>query len=127
MPDPIDVVGAIIERHGLVLCARRGPGRSMAGRWEFPGGKVEAGETHAAALMREIAEELGCEVRVGAAVQTTTVGPVTLTTYRCRLVGGEPAATEHAELRWLDASELAGLDWAPADVPSVERLIRDAS
>lgn len=122
----IEVVGAVIARDGLVLCARRGPGRRMAGRWEFPGGKVEVGETPEAALAREIAEELGCRIRVGEivarAVHDDGLGAVVLTTYRCDLVDGEPSTTEHEELRWLPPAALAALEWAPADFPTVEVL-----
>jgi 8-oxo-dGTP diphosphatase len=64
---PLPVVAAVIERDGLVLVAQRPPGKHLALKWEFPGGKIEAGETPAAALVREIREELGCTIRVGPA------------------------------------------------------------
>ncbi|MEI2652890.1 MAG: (deoxy)nucleoside triphosphate pyrophosphohydrolase [Nocardioides sp.] len=125
-PESIVVVGAVIVRAGLVLCAQRGPG-SQAGLWEFPGGKVEPGETPQDALVRELAEELGCSVSVGERVTTTTheyaAVVVELTTYWCRLVGGEPTAHEHQALAWLSADELLGLDWAPADLPAVDLVI----
>lgn len=98
----------------------------LGGAWEFPGGKIEPGETSRGALVREIAEELRCEVRVGAEVTTTThaydFAVVRLTTFWCDLVAGEPAPAEHAELRWLAPAALDELDWAPADVPSVRAV-----
>ena len=94
--------------------------------WEFPGGKVEPGESPRDALVREISEELGCRIRVGEELTTTTYAyefaTVTLTTYWCDLESGEPAPSEHAELRWLGPADLDQLHWAPADLPSVEIL-----
>ena len=123
----IEVVGAVVVRDGAVLCARRGPGGPTGGLWEFPGGKIEPGETPAQALAREIDEELGCVVRVGEHLTTTVHeyadSTVALATYRCELVGGEPQAGEHAELRWLAPADLPTLRWAPADVPTVDLLM----
>jgi len=124
----IEVVGAVIVRDGLVLCAQRGPGGDAGGRWEFPGGKVEPGETPAAALAREIREELGCVVEVGGPVTTTRhVGSsavVVLSTYWCQVMSGSPAPVEHAAIRWLRPDRLDELDWAPADLPAVELVGR---
>lgn len=126
MRKQINVVGAVIVRDGRVLCAQRGPSGSLAGRWEFPGGKVEPGETTRAALEREIAEELACIVDVGAELTTTTheydFGVVRLTTFWCQLIEGLPQLLEHADARWLPPGELEGLDWAPADVPAVRMI-----
>jgi 8-oxo-dGTP diphosphatase len=127
---PLDVVGAVIrDDAGLVLCALRGPGRALAGLWEFPGGKVGAGEPPEAALVREIREELTCEIVVRALlVDHTHAYPgvtVRLRTYEARVVAGEPRALEHAELRWLSPAALGELDWAPADVPTIARLLAD--
>lgn len=123
----IQVVGAVIVRHGEVLCARRGPGGTTGGLWEFPGGKIEPGETPKAALVREIREELGCEIEVGEPVTTTPheydFGVVTLTTFLSELVAGDPAPSEHAELAWLPPGKLASLAWAPADIPAVALLV----
>ncbi|WGX97944.1 (deoxy)nucleoside triphosphate pyrophosphohydrolase [Nocardioides sp. L-11A] len=123
----IEVVGAVIVRDGRVLCAQRRPGGETGGLWEFPGGKVETGETTRQALEREIREELHCEIAVGAELTTTThaygFGIVTLTTFQCDLVVGTPVLTEHAAVAWLPASDLLDLPWAPADVPAVELLV----
>lgn len=120
----IDVVGAVIVDAGLVLCAQRGPDGSLAGRWEFPGGKVEHGESGRLALEREIDEELQCVVEVGDEIATTRYDDgrvvVVLTTFWCRIVSGTPQLTEHSALRWVAPGGLGGLDWAPADVPAVE-------
>lgn len=127
MRKQIRVVGAVIMRGETVLCARRGHLGSLAGYWEFPGGKVESGETAREALEREIAEELECVVDVGAEVTTTThpydFGDVTLTTFWCELASGSPKLTEHAEVRWVAPDELEALDWAPADIPAVRIVI----
>ncbi|WP_197280955.1 (deoxy)nucleoside triphosphate pyrophosphohydrolase [Microbacterium sp. No. 7] len=114
----IHVVGAVIVRGGAVLCARRGGTGPLAGLWEFPGGKVEPGESHTGALVREIDEELGCGVRVGSEVTTTPHRTIVLTTYWCELVHGEPRALEHDEVRWVVPAELRMLEWTPADVPA---------
>jgi 8-oxo-dGTP diphosphatase len=122
----ITVVGAVITKDGLVMCAQRGPEGNLPGMWEFPGGKVEPGETKEAALQREIAEELGCTIGVGDEIATTThvyeFGEVTLTTFYCVLVDGTPKLSEHAALRWLPVDELDSLLWAPADVPAVNQI-----
>jgi len=122
----IEVVGAVIVHDDQILVARRGPGGEAGDLWEFPGGKVEPGETPEQALVREIAEELGCEVEVGAHVTTTIheydAVVVSLSTYLCALVDGTPSTSEHAELAWVQPSELHVLEWAPADVPAVDIL-----
>lgn len=126
-----DVVGAVIVRDGLVYCVQRGPDGSLAGMWEFPGGKIEPGETEVTALTREIREELLCEVEVGQKVTTTNhdydFGTVRLTTYFCDLISGEPALTEHAAELWLHPDQLTDLAWAPADVPAVNHVVRHLS
>lgn len=125
----IVVVGAVIMRGGEVLCAQRGPSGALAGKWEFPGGKVEPGEEPRDALEREVHEEFACRVEVGAEVTTTTheydFAIVTLTTFYCALTGGEPFPSKHASLLWLDPESAVSLDWAPADVPAVLRIQRD--
>ena len=127
MPKQIQVVGAVITRDGLVMCAQRGPDGNLPGLWEFPGGKIEPGETQQDALTREITEELGCSIEVGREVTTTThlyeFGEVTLTTYYCLLAAGTPTLTEHVAIKWLTPDELDTIPWAPADIPAVT-LIR---
>ena len=123
----IDVVGAVIVSGRKILCAQRGPGGHLPGLWEFPGGKIEPNEAPHEALKREIAEELKCRVRVGQRITTTQheydFAVVSLTTFYCKLISGEPQLTEHAAVRWLLPTELEQLAWAPADIPAID-LIR---
>ena len=122
------VVGAAIVRHGCVLAARRTAPAAAAGRWEFPGGKVEPGETAAAALVRELDEELGCAVEVtGWLAGSVQFGenngdPHALTVAVARLVDGEPGSVEHDELRWLAPEELGDVDWLEPDRPFLSEL-----
>ncbi|MBW9110666.1 (deoxy)nucleoside triphosphate pyrophosphohydrolase [Microbacterium ureisolvens] len=124
-----NVVGAVIVSDERVLAAKRGPSGSLPNMWEFPGGKVEDGESPREALAREIGEELLVDVRVGEEIVSTThdyeFGVVTLTTYYCELRSGTPQLTEHAALRWLTPDELSSVEWAPADLPAVERVRSD--
>jgi 8-oxo-dGTP diphosphatase len=124
----LDVVGAVILKDGEVLCAQRGPDSRLPGLWEFPGGKVDPGETPRQALEREIIEELRCRVEVGEQVERTTYeydfAVVTLTTFYCSLKEGTPELTEHAAVAWLPPSKLETLDWAPADIPAVKSIRR---
>ena len=126
VPKQIYVVGAVVVRDGLILCAQRGLDGSLPGLWEFPGGKIEPGETKPNALKREIAEELGVEIEVDHEVNTTTYsydfGDVTLTTFYCRLVSGTPRLTEHVSIKWLAPGDLESISWAPADLPAVTQI-----
>jgi 8-oxo-dGTP diphosphatase len=118
------VVGAAVLRDGRVLAARRTTPAAAAGRWEFPGGKVEPGETPEAALVREVREELGCDVEVtGWLAGTALVGERhALTVALVRLVAGEPAPTEHDLVRWLGPAELDTVDWLEPDRPFLAGL-----
>ena len=123
----IAVVGAALVRHGRVLAARRSQPVQLAGGWEFPGGKVEDGESDATALVRELHEELGVTVEVGALLGAAAEGPIQLTLYAARLVNGDPKPLQdHEELRWLAADELASVAWLPVDaalLPHVADLL----
>ena len=119
------VVGAVIIRDGRVLAARRTSPGSHAGRWEFPGGKVEPDETMATALAREIDEELGCAIEiVGWLPLSVPVRPdVVLTLAQARLVDGEPVAgPDHDALRWLAADALDDVAWLDADVAFLDEV-----
>lgn len=99
---------------------------SLAGKWEFPGGKVEADESAPDALAREIFEELGVVIVVGALLGTGTanVGTkvVRLDVYAATLVSGSIVLREHSEVRWATADELNDFDWSEADVPSLPKV-----
>lgn len=117
MTSVVSVVGAAIVRDGRVLAARRTAPPATAGRWELPGGKVEPGETPEAALVREIAEELGCTVAVtGWLPGEVAIGERhVLTVAVAELVAGEPQPHEHDAVRWLAAGELGSVDWLEPD------------
>lgn len=127
MKKEIDVVGAIIIKDKKILCCQRGPGRALANLWEFPGGKIEENETKVQALKRELREELKIAVSMVEEVFDVTryeydFGFVNLTTFICYLESGEPQLTEHLQVKWLLPQELDLLEWAPADIPTVEKL-----
>jgi 8-oxo-dGTP diphosphatase len=124
----LHVVAALCERQGRVLLAQRRADQSLPLTWEFPGGKVEAGESPQAALAREILEELGCRISVGELVETVRhVYPdfdLHMPIYRV-VLEGEPQAVTVAAVRWVPLAELASLPMPPADVPFAERLARE--
>ncbi|MFG2005744.1 (deoxy)nucleoside triphosphate pyrophosphohydrolase [Spirillospora sp. NPDC048911] len=118
------VVGAAIIRDGLLLAAQRAEPAELAGGWEFPGGKVDPGESDQDALVRECHEELGVKVALGERVGTDWplgTGSV-LRVWTAELVEGEPRALEHLELRWLGRDGLHEVDWLPGDLPVVAAI-----
>ena len=123
----IRVVGAIVERDGAVFAARRNPDRNAGGLWEFPGGKVEVGESPEAALRRELKEELNVDVSVGVFVDQSLsdVGSVRieLSCYAAEFEGDDPvSSSDHDAMTWVPLTELSSLQWAPGDVPLLEGL-----
>jgi 8-oxo-dGTP diphosphatase len=127
-PPHYTVVCALIERDGRVLAAQRPAHKAQAGLWEFPGGKLEPGESPEAALVREIREELHLDLAVGARLPEVghDYGPfsITLIPFRATVAADrEPHPAEHAAVRWCTPAELRTLAWAPADVPVVAHYL----
>lgn len=123
----VDVVGAvIINEEGKILCALRSSQMSLPGMWEFPGGKMEQGETPEETLVREIREELECEIEVGEFITDDVYEYpsvlVRLITYFAKVTDGVPVPKEHERLEWVDRGELLKLEWAPADIPTIKKL-----
>ena len=120
----VSVCAAVILRSGKVLLARRRPGLRHAGKWEFPGGRIEPGETSAAALKRELREELGIEAVVGAeaarARHVYDYGEIELIAHLVPSFSGELKPVDHDRLDWVEARRLLEYDLAPADVPIAE-------
>ena len=108
------VVAAIIQdEHGNYLACKRAPHKQAAGKWEFPGGKPEDGESFENALVREIHEELGVQIKVVRQFDRTTTGEIDLVCFVAELTGEKPTqSTDHSEIRWVPENELSKLDWA---------------
>lgn len=122
--DPVVVVGAAIVKHGRVLAARRVLPIDVAGGWELPGGKVEPGETPTDAVVREVREELGCEIAVtGMLAGQSEVKPgYVLRIAVAAIVDGEPTPHEHDMIRWLAPEELEEVSWLDSDRPFLPEL-----
>lgn len=122
----VKVIAAIIRREGRILIGKRRVG-TFAGKWEFPGGKMEPGETPEECLARELAEELGVEARIGklflSAKHTYGHMAIEFVTYEAEILSGEPRLRDHNELRWVLPEELSLYDFPEADRPVVEKLM----
>jgi len=121
-----EIVAAVIARHGRYLLGKRPPNAMLGGLWEFPGGKVEPGETPEQALARELKEELGVEVEVGPLVATVDHAyshfTITLHAYRCSIVGGRPQARYHSRIQWVSRSGLGRHALPAANYKFLDRL-----
>lgn len=127
----IAVTAAVLERGGKILLARRKPGGALAGKWEFPGGKLEPGETPEACLKRELAEEFEIETRIGEHLSTSihvdtdrTERTIRLMAYRVTYIGGAFRLNAHDAIAWVEPHRLRGFDLAPADVPLLDDIVR---
>lgn len=130
MKKKLKVVAAIIENeYNEVLCALRSPQMTLPNMWEFPGGKVESGESLNDAIEREIMEELDCRIKALDVFHDNTHEYenviVNLICIRCNIVEGLPTSNEHSELIWFRRENLESLRWAPADIPAVNKLISE--
>lgn len=125
-PDEAFISGFEVPEPGRVLLTRLAPHKRLAGLWEFPGGKVEVGESPEVALARELVEELGLEVEVGGLIAVGDDGRVRLAGYRCRLRGGRVGEVrrDHDAFAWVGPDELLGTRWPmpPADEPIARRI-----
>jgi 8-oxo-dGTP diphosphatase len=121
----VEVVAAILIHNNLVFACQRGYGEFKDG-WEFPGGKVEAGESPEEALRREIREELEVEVNVGDLIDTIEYDypafHLSMKCYACTIAGGSPHLLEHEAARWLSADQLDTVAWLPADITLIPKI-----
>ena len=121
----IRVVAAVILSEGKIFATQRGYGEFKDG-WEFPGGKIEDGETPEAALKREIFEELDTEITVGELIDTIEYDypefHLSMDCFWCEIINGNLVLKEHEAARWLDKENLYSVEWLPADVSLIEKI-----
>lgn len=122
-------MAAIIKDENRLLIAKRHSKDPLGGKWEFPGGKIEPGETPQECLVREIKEELGVEVKIGPFyddnVYSSQDHDIHLLFYWAGIINGEVIPVVHDDLKWTTIEELANFDFAPADIPIVKRLMKE--
>jgi len=123
------VTAAIIKDENRLLIAKRHSKDPLGGKWEFPGGKIEPGETPKECLVREIKEELGVEVKIGPFydenVYSSQDHDIHLLFYWAEVITGKVIPVVHDDLKWTTIEELANFDFAPADIPIVKRLMKE--
>ena len=121
----IEVVAAVIYKDGEIFATQRGYGE-FEGMWEFPGGKIEPGESCEVALKREIQEELGVDIEVGELICTTEYDypsfHLTMHCFLCGIASGEIELREHKSARWLTKDTLNDVNWLPADLEVIEKI-----
>lgn len=128
LPIVLVVAAALIDEQGRVLIAQRPEGKSMAGLWEFPGGKIEEGETPEYSLVRELKEELGIETReccfspIGFTSHSYESFHLLMPLFVCRVWSGAPVALEHQELCWVNPADLYDYEMPEADVVLISQL-----
>ena len=122
----VEVVAAVIIKNRQVFCAQRKNFGEAAKKWEFPGGKIEEGETPQEALAREIFEELDTQIEIGEFITTVNhqynTFSITMHAYQATVLTGDLKLSEHLDSRWLCKEELDSLDWAAADIPIVKKI-----
>lgn len=123
----INVVAAVIFKDGRVFATQRGYGEFKDG-WEFPGGKIEPGESPEDALRREIREELEVEVNVGELIDTIEYDypafHLSMKCYVCTIADGNPHLLEHEAAKWLSSTQLSSVDWLPADITLISKIAK---
>lgn len=130
-----EVVAAVIEHNNRILCMQRNKGKYdyVSYKYEFPGGKIEAGEERHAALERELREEMDMDISISETDYLMTVEQqypdfaITMHAYICKLAEPKFVMKEHIDAKWLTATELSTLDWAEADKPIVKKLQENGS
>lgn len=127
----IDVACALITlQTGEILVTQRSSAMSLPLKWEFPGGKVEPGESAEQCILREVKEELGIDIAVLRKMKAHAYDngrlQIRLIPFRCEMLRGEIVLTEHARYLWLKREELSALDWAGADLPVLEDYLNDS-
>lgn len=124
----IEVVAAVIYKDGKIFATQRGYGE-FEGMWEFPGGKIEPGESCEVALKREIQEELGVDIEVGELIYITEYDyplfHLTMHCFLCSVTSGEIELKEHKSARWLTKDTLNDVNWLPADLDVIEKIKND--
>jgi len=125
----IEVVAAIITKDNKILCTQRPDKGEVAKKWEFPGGKIESGETHEQAIKREVKEELGCNISVDEFFMTIEhqykFFQLVMHCYKCTLVSQKIILHEHIDSSWMTINNLDTLDWAPADWPIINIIMSE--
>lgn len=125
----VEVVCALIQNEdGKIFCCKRGPGRALANKWEFPGGKIEQNETKEEALVREIKEELKSDIEIIRYIGVSNHEyfdiekpfSITMYAYLCKLINGNLELTEHIDSCYADVNEMKTMDFATADIPLID-------
>ena len=128
MNNPIKVTAAILAKDGRIIIAQRKSSDHLSGKWEFPGGKIEPGETPEVCLARELKEEFDIDVAIGEHLGSNVHHydhvSIELMAYRASWVGGAIKMNDHKAYRWVTIDQLTEFDFAPADVPLVDMLRR---
>jgi len=128
---PQNVTAAVIENDGNILIAKRKRGGRLGGKWEFPGGKLEKGETPEQCLKRELLEELGLVTEIGELIcknehSYTPEWTIKLMAYRATIISGIFNLNDHEEIKWVKPADLANYDFPEADKPIVEKLMKES-
>lgn len=128
----VEVVCAFIQNEeGKIFCCKRGPGRALANKWEFPGGKIEQNETKEEALVREIKEELKSDIEIIRYIGVSNHEyldlekpfSITMFAYLCKLINGNLELTEHIDSCYVDVTEMKTMDFAAADIPLIDAVL----